>query len=128
MGGAGGGGCARCAAVVTAAGAEYSNLWDRLIPKLRVEASFIPLGQSWVPDGGAFLQKSVPYWREVLRRMEREEEDQGGMVRSVAFSMDGSKIAAGFNVYDDEYGGVKIFRVSNQPEGSAGFVCQSTLC
>ena len=43
--------------------------------------------------------------------------------------MDGSKIAAGFNVYDDDYyfqsAGVKIF--SNQPEGSAGFVCQSTL-
>jgi len=107
---------------------DSQSKWDRLIPKLRVETSFIPLGQSWVPDGGAFLQKSVPYWREVLRRMEREEEDQGGMVRSVAFSMDGSKIAAGFNVYDDEYGGVKIFRVSNQPEGSAGFVCQSTLC
>ena len=50
-----------------------------------------------------------------------------GRVSSVTFSMDGSKIAAAFNVYkafgDFQCGGVKIF--SNQ--GSAGFACQSTM-
>jgi len=50
-----------------------------------------------------------------------------GGIYSVAFSMDGSKIAVAFNVSDDDYdfkgGGVKIFST----QGSAGFVCQSTL-
>ena len=50
-----------------------------------------------------------------------------GQVSSVAFSVDGSKFAVAFIVYDDDYdfrnGGVKIC----SSQGSAGFVCQSTL-
>ena len=50
-----------------------------------------------------------------------------GDVRSIDFAPCGNKLAAAFNIYDQygsfKEGGVKIF--SNQ--GSAGFVCQSTL-
>ena len=49
-------------------------------------------------------------------------------VSSIDFAPCGNKLAAAFNIYDGvlegaKEGGVKIF--SNQ--GSAGFVCQSTL-
>ena len=51
----------------------------------------------------------------------------GGSVSSIDFAPCGNKLAAAFNIYDQwgclKEGGVKIF--SNQ--GSAGFVCQSTL-
>ena len=51
-----------------------------------------------------------------------------GSVSSIDFAPCGNKLAAAFNIYHDQglsfkEGGVKIF--SNQ--GSAGFVCQSTL-
>eukprot|EP00918_Siedleckia_nematoides_P075843 GHVU01165939.1.p1 GENE.GHVU01165939.1~~GHVU01165939.1.p1 ORF type:complete len:136 (+),score=11.78 GHVU01165939.1:358-765(+) len=87
---------------------------------------------SWSPDGtrlaSGSLDKTVRIWDASTGAPIGSPLNVGGDVSSVAFSIDGSKIAAAFNVRDDDYtilkeGGVTIF--SNQ--GSAGFVCQSTL-
>ena len=61
---------------VNNAGEDYIEIWDLLIPKLRVEARahLHPRGEAWVPDGGAFVLKSVLFWRMVFERVEREEE------------------------------------------------------
>ena len=65
---------------VLKAGDEYIEIWDLLIPKLRVEARahFLPKGEAWVPDGGAFVLKSVLFWRLLFERMERDEERRAG--------------------------------------------------
>ena len=62
MGGAGGGGCARCAAVVTAAGAEYSYALAEgsLCPILLTNSPFTRRGAaSPVPDSREVAKKKT---------------------------------------------------------------------
>ena len=84
---------------------------------------------SWSPDGKRLASgswdKTVRIW-EVATGKELSQLNVGGSVSSIDFAPCGNKLAAAFNIYQYgsfKEGGVKIF--SNQ--GSAGFVCQSTL-
>ena len=62
--------------VVNKAGEAYIEVWDKLMPKLRVEARahFLPKGKSWVPGGEAFLRRSVQFWQSLLELVEEKQQ------------------------------------------------------
>ena len=93
--------------------------------KYQVDAvAWSPCGR-WLASGGC---DKMVYVYDAKTFQVKSSLKVDGEVSSVAFSIDGSMIAAAFNVYDDDEdfqnGGVQIF----SKEGSTGnFVCQSTL-
>jgi len=60
-------------AVVTAAGTEYSGVWDRLMPLMVAQAR--RWGLAWAPNGAsadAFVRKGLEFWKTALQDFEQE--------------------------------------------------------
>ena len=91
---------------VTLAGEEAIEVWDALIPLMLSEASrrANPVELPWAPSGASFVARDLSFWKLALlsfqnnSRLRLQAEHQRKLdssVLSVAFSPDGTTLAAG---------------------------------